>query len=490
MKKLLSAAAFLLLALSACDDTTDSAGFEVMPQGDNVTTSTAIFSVPTQSAPTGSIYVNTSRCYLGCVVNPALGTRTRSSFLAQFRPIEDYAQPEAADVVSDDDGLPVCDSCQLRMYFTTYFGDSLAPINVRIRELSRTNIMEEGTTYYSDINPADYLDETSRLDIRTAYSIVDPANANSTVSSNYYRVVTLRLPSEYGAGILRAYYDNPSYFTSSYNFIHNVCPGLYVEHTGGVGSMLNVEFSTLDVYYSYHSLTTAGNDTTLVGMTRLSATEEVLQNTVITTDVSDDLLTAANPYTALVAPAGVHTTAVLPIDDILGGEHATDSLNSAQLILSCYNLDGDGALQNILQPPTTILLLPVADRTTFFENGKLPDEVSSFMATYDNGAYSFSNIARLVKYLQNKRETGAGIVDTDTPAERTDKLAAYDAAHPEWNSVAIVPVDAEYTTVSQYYSTNKVLTRLRSALSLSAVLLSGGTGDGAPLLRCVYSHFE
>ncbi len=43
--------------------------------------------------------------------------------------------------------------------------------------------------------------------------------------------------------------------------------------------MVNVQISTLNVYFRYHDKTTAGNDTIVEGMQRLGATEEVIQNT-------------------------------------------------------------------------------------------------------------------------------------------------------------------------------------------------------------------
>lgn len=491
MKKFLLSAAVLATALfTACDDTTEAAGFEVMPHGDDIATSTAVFSAPTSTVESGSVLVATQRCYLGCMVDPTTGVRTRAGFLAQFRPIDDYAQPERSLIVEDENGLPACDSCDLRMYFISYYGDSLASMNVRVRELSRTRIMEEGQEYYSDITPADYLDDASRVDLSAAYSIIDPAKKNASANSMYYRSVSVRLPAAYGAEIIRAYYDNPTAFKTPYGFVHNVCPGLYVENTGGVGSMLNVEFSTLDIYYSYRGVKSDGTDTVYTGVSRMAATEEVLQNTCVETTLPETLLDPSNPYTLLLSPAGSNTVMDIPVDDILGGEHATDTLNSAQLILSRYaGLDGT---ENpfALQPPAHLLLVAESEREAFFLERKLPDGETSMLAAYNNGAYSFDNVALLIKHLQAVRLEAAGVVDTDTEPMRAQKLTVYDAANPRWNRVAIVPVDAEYTSVSTLAATSKILTRVRNALSLTAVALSGGTGGAAPQLRCVYSHFE
>ena len=256
-----------------------------------------------------------------------------------------------------------------------------------------------------------------------------------------------------------------------------------------MGSLLDVEFSTLDIYYRYHATTSAGTDTTYVGMARVAATEEVLQNTSVTTQIPDGLLAESNPYTLLKSPAGAYTEMTIPVDDILGGEHATDSLNSAQLILDRYN--GDEAITSpfALEAPANVLMLPKADLYTFFEQSYLPDNITSFMAQYSNGAYAFNNIALLVTTLQARRDQGAGITPADTEAQRAAKAATYAEANPDWNKVIILPVDADYTTVKTAYSSSSVLTRVRNALTLSTVRLVGGSGV-SPQIRAVYSRFN
>ena len=432
MKKALYAAFAALLLLAACDDTTGAAGAEVMPQADDVVTSTAIFNAPTRTVAADHVLINTPHTYLGCIVDPETDALTRSSFLAQYQVMDNFTMPAQSLMVTDADGLVACDSCELRLYFSSYYGDSLTTMNVRVRELDRAKVMEEGQHYYSDINPSDYVAASPRVDRTISYSIYDPTNTTSvSLGSAYYRSIRLRFPAAYGAEILRTYYAHPEYFASSYQFIRNVCPGFYVENVGGVGSLLDVEFSTLDIYYRYHATTSAGTDTTYVGMARVAATEEVLQNTSVTTQIPDGLLAESNPYTLLKSPAGAYTEMTIPVDDILGGEHATDSLNSAQLILDRYN--GDEAITSpfALEAPANVLMLPKADLYTFFEQSYLPDNITSFMAQYSNGAYAFNNIALLVTTLQARRDQGAGITPADTEAQRAAKAATYAEANPD-----------------------------------------------------------
>lgn len=465
MKRIIPIVALLLFA--ACDDTTEFAGFEVMPEGDDVVTSTAVFNTSTRSIPAERVLINTSHSYLGCVIDPETNALTRSSFLAQYHVMDDYSQPEQSLMKTDGEGQVTCDSCLLRLYFTQYYGDSLTTMKTRVRELSREKIMEEGQAYYSDFNPADYLSDAPRVDKTATYSIYNPSVPGSNLStSNYYRNIAIKLPASYGAEILRAYYASPQNFVNSYEFIHNVCPGLYVENVGGVGCMLDVEFSTLDVYYSFSGTISDGNDTTYVGISRFAATEEVLQNTTVETEIPEELFSEENPYTLLKSPAGIYTEITLPIDEIFGGEHVKDTLNSAQIIFDQYNT-GVTTGTFTFAPPSNVLLLPKSELDTFFAENKLPDDVTSFMTQYTNGSYAFNNISRLIKTLYSRRDT----------------------SDPDWNKVVLVPVDAEYTSVTSLYTTTQMLTRLRMALSLSTVRLTGASG-ASPKISCIYSHFE
>ena len=468
MKPILPIFALVISLLAACDDTTGMAGTEVMPSGDKVTTSSAIFSTTTRSVPAGRVLISTAHSYLGCIIDPETSAMTRSSFLAQYRPMDDYNQPQQSLMETDETGKVACDSCELRLYFTTYYGDSLVAMNARVRELDAQHVMEENQIYYSDLDAADYVASSPRVDVHTTYSIFDPANPQlSTTASAYYRSIAIRLPPAYGAEILRHYYTRPQDFSNAYEFIHQVCPGLYVENTGGIGCMLDVEFSTLDIYFTYHGTTAAGNDTTYVGLTRLAGTEEVLQNTTVDTQIPDGLMAESNPFTMIKSPAGIYTEITLPVLEIFSGEHANDTLNSAQLILDRYNTGEELYTDFTLSPPAKILMLPKSELQSFFEEGKLPDDQTSYMTSYSNGAYAFNNISRLIKTLYSRRNDG----------------------DPDWNKVLLVPVDASYTSVTSLYSTTDVLTRMSNALSLSSVRLSGASGT-TPQVSCIYSHFE
>ena len=102
------------------------------------------------------------------------------------------------------------------------------------------------------------------------------------------------------------------------------------------------------------------------------------------------------------------------------------------------------------------------EMSAFFEKNKLTDNISSYYTTYNGiyNRYEYSNIARLVVHCYNER--------LNWLQENADKTEAdYEAAHPDWNKVVLVPV----TTVTD---SNKNIVNFRHDLSLNSTRLVGG----------------
>lgn len=462
-----------------------------MPDHDNVSTSSAVYPLTSRTVKSGAVPANTNACYLGSVIDPETRAKTTCSFLAQFHVSEGYRFPERDKMVVEN-GSVVADSCDLRIYMSGFSGDSLATMKLRLQELGATTIMEEDKDYDTATDPTPYLSATPRVDIEQTYAVKDLTRADSlTDGTEYLRSVVVRLPAAYGSYILNKYYDNPDNFLNSYRFIRNVCPGFYVQHTGGVGAMLNVKVSTLNVYFRYHTLTDEGKDTIIDGMQRAAATEEVLQNTQVATAIPDALLDNTQGYTYVKSPAGLFTEIDLPVDDIVGGEHYADTINNAKLLLRRLNSSLDGAAA-LLPPPTTLLLIPKASYQDFFAQERLADNAHTFLSTYNEttGGYLFGNISKLLTLLKIERDEGAGVAAGDSPEVRADKYAAWEAAHPDWNKMLLVPVRAEYNaTTNAYGQTTQSLLRVRSDLSLSSCRLEGGDFSGLEL-SVIYSRFN
>lgn len=476
---------------TACDDDTANIGTSIMPDYDNVSTSQAVYTVHSKAVKVDSVLANTSDCYLGRIVDPETRAQTTCNFLAQFHVLEDYYFPDLEDMVCDDNGAPIADSCVLRVFFDSYYGDSLTTMTLHVQELDTARVMEENVPYYTNLDASDFLSTSTPVQTNISYSVKDLSRPDSvTDGSTYLRSVVIKLPPSYGQFLLQKYYENPNFYKDSYQFIHHVCPGFYFQTVGGVGSMINVEVSTLDVYFKYRSKTAALTDTIIDGMQRLAATEEVIQNTQVSNAIPESMLDENNTYTYVKSPTGIFTEVTLPVGDIVAGEHYTDTINSARLSIRRYNNTVESPYN--LDPPQTLLMVRKSEGYKFFEDEELADGRTSYLSTFSstNNAYTFDNISTLITYLKNERDKGAGCTEEDDAATREAKYAAWEAENPDWNKVWLIPVKADYyTSTSIWGQTSQTLMRVRHDMSLSSVRLEGGTSDDLEI-NIIYSRFN
>lgn len=463
--------------LTACDDETGSFGSVMMPETDDPLVTQAIFYATTVSIKADSLVSNTSDCYLGRVTDPETGATTTCDFLAQFYQLEDYSLPAIDQMLKDDNGEIYADSVELRLYVSSYYGDSLNSMKMGVYELDTANVLDEDATYYTNIDPTQYLSTAEgAISKVVSYAVTDLSVPDTTrYDDDYSKNILVKLPVEYGTQIMKKYYENPEYFENSYQFIRHVVPGFYFKTLAGNGTMVEIDVSTLSIYFSY-----VIDDSVYVGVERVAATEEVLQNNSIENTGLDDLLDSEE-YTMLKTPAGIFTQVTLPIDSIFYG-HENDTVNSAKIVFTRYN--NTLKSQYNLEPPSKVLLVPVDEMVEFFENHDLPDGRTTFVASYseDYNSYTFSNIANLVTYMKTTRDDEAGVEESDGDEERTRKREAWMEENPDWNKVLLVPVVTQTASTGSY-------TKVNNDFSLTSTKLAGG--ENTPIqMTIIYSTFD
>lgn len=491
IKSFISACLLTLIAanmLIACDDTTGTLGTDLMPEHDVISTSTATYKISTRTQITDSVLANTSTCYLGCVVDPETRAKTTCDFMAQFHVHEKFQMPQREKMLLDENNEIIIDSCDIRIYFDKYYGDSLTSMKLMVQELDTANVMEEGFRYYTNINPNDYVNSNSQNNVSMTYAVKDFMRpSNETDGTTYYRSIRVPLTSNYGKFMIDKFYENPNNYRNSYAFIHHVCPGFYFKITGGVGSMIKTVITTLNVYFRYHTINEAGRDTIIAGLQRMAATEEVIQTTHVENILPSEMTNPNNQYSYIKSPAGLYTEVTLPVNDIVGGEHYGDTINSASFNLRCYPAENQNKYK--LSPPPTILLLRKSEQYSFFEKNKLTS-TEAYLSNYNglHNSYAFDNISQLIKKLRDERDQGAGVSPIDTKEQRQAKYAAWESANPDWNKLVLLPVATEYSTSDSYTGTNQTLTRLRNELGMYSVKLEGG--ENSIDLLIIYSRFN
>ena len=223
-----------------------------MPGTDEPEVSQSLFDVTTRSVSIGAIVANTSECFLGRVTDPETFSTTTCHFLAQFYTLENYKLPDISQMRKKD-GKVVADSVELRLYIKSFYGDSLNSMKIGVYELDADNVMNENTTYYTDIDPEQYVSKQADAIRKQVTFAVSDLSVDDTLrfSSKYNKNILVTLPADFGSRILQKYYEHPEYFKSSYSFTRHVLPGFFFKTLAGNGTLVNIDVSTLSIYFTY-----------------------------------------------------------------------------------------------------------------------------------------------------------------------------------------------------------------------------------------------
>lgn len=467
------------ITIASCDDTTDSIGNSLTDNMDMLKVTTDTFNVATRSIVADSVLSRSTTGYLGKIRDIETGNYITGDFMAQFSTLENYKLPEKDSIVSLQDGEVIADSCSIRLFYTDYYGDSLATMNITAYEMNEP--MKEGVKYYSNFDPiAEGLIRNDGMKVNKTYTLTDLSisDEDRADESSYTPNIKINLNkpytdkngvtyNNYGTYIMRMYYEDPDRFKNSYNFIHEVCPGFYFKTNDGIGSMAYITVSQLNIYFRYL------NDSTYVGTTSFSATEEVLQTTNISNDkqnIAD--LANDNTCTHLKTPAGIFTEITLPVDEITEN-HSNDTINTAKISLTRINNNTHDEYS--LSAPSTLLMIPKDSLYTFFENGDNVDYKKSFIATYSSSTnqYTFNNISGMITYMADIKKKGL--------AENSNWLNE----HPDWNRVVVIPVSVTTNSSSQ-------IVKIVHDMSLTSTKLVGGSENPyEPIkINVIYSKFN
>ena len=178
-----------LFSLTACDDNTSDIG--IFPESDGITNSSETYELTTRSIEMGPVLASSTVNYLGSITDPETGTNLTADFAAQFYVLENYSFPLQEDMVGDEDGeeklgIVQCDSCEVRLFFSDYYGDGNNPMKLEVYELSSENILSEDEVYYTDIDLSQYLPADAKPIASRVFTPIDYNMDEDTRSGDGY----------------------------------------------------------------------------------------------------------------------------------------------------------------------------------------------------------------------------------------------------------------------------------------------------------------
>lgn len=481
MKHVRQAWSAIILAITfifaACEEDTGSLG--VYPQQDDITTSSSTYGVLSNDILNTDVPAGSTTCFLGKVIDPETNHAVTATFATQFHTFENYSFPMKDSIVADKNGF-LCDSVEIRLYIKNTFGDKNNPMKVEVWPLSmeKDKLLEESATLLTNTDLWQYVDESkgpiaTKVFTATDYILSDAQREDKNYSNN----VRIVLPREIGENIIQTYYSNPNSFRDSYSFIRNVCAGFLFRTVSGLGTMLNLEVCTLDLTFKYKGNNKSGKP--LTGLCRFAATPEVIQSTQFGNNELDKLI-GNEEYTMLKTPAGICTELVLPINDIYKG-HERDSISRASITLSRINNQDKAKDENYaLGIPQNLLLVRKQNYENFFKKHQVSDSQQSFTTQFNGtyNCYTFDNLSRLISYCYHEKKAG---MEKENKTEEE-----WEAAHPDWNHVLLVPVSVASATDS-YGNASQV--SVNQDLSLCSTKLVRGTETSPIKMQVIYSRF-
>lgn len=444
--------------LYSCDDETTGIG-QFVADEDFILAKSDSYTVSTESYLLDSVYSRSNTAYLGKFTDEGYGTFT-SDFLVQINCPENFQLP---------DRLQSIDEATLGLYYTSYFGDSLATLRVQVDTLT-TAIQDNGLDknfYYTNLDPTRFYNPQSLPLATKDYTAYDKTVSDSLYNtSDYYPHVSIDLgkafcdnfKSKYDYSIEENGVTVHPYFKDAESFINNVLKGFYVHVTNGEGSVLYISDIYLHLTVSYLGRNSADTaDSLYTGVVPMTATKEVFMSTRFQNSGLQNLVKDPT-RTYLKTPAGLCTKVTLPLETIYE-DHKSDTLNS--ISLSFEKMRDQSSSPYKMGTPTTLLMIRAKDMKSFFENNEVNDNRTSFLSTYSstNNAYSFSQLNRLIANIFS--EIRPEIEKGETEWEQ------WKADNPDWDKVLLIPVSTETDANSNVIGVD-------NDLSVNSAMLIGG----------------
>lgn len=389
-----------------------------------------------------AIYVRTGYPLLGSITDPEYGY-FRAGYLAQFYSspkigLNDYSTIKSDSLVFDilrtsvprDLGLDPAgiytpwdslinnrlDSLTLRIYYTTYYGDSLVPQQLTVYSLNDDADLENcaDSEFYSNTDYTKYYNQGKVIGRKTFTAANRILSDSIRGLSNYQPYIEIKLNDELKESFLRAateaaiardakghkqYPDYKDIFRDIQTMRNKWLSGVAIQSTYGDGALIKVQNTA--VYFFYTSLHRYDKDGTLLRNDRDDADTTYIQKHVAYMAVTPDVVQMSQmeqydeknhdrmedkKLSYITSPQGYYAQVELPAGRIMrrlmSHVERRDSsyfLSGANFSLICQKPQG---VLFSKEPPARLLMVEESQMKSFFEDRKVSDGYTSAVATY------------------------------------------------------------------------------------------------------------
>ena len=398
---------FLLgVIYTACEDSIGRVGLGSRPDEDKVNVFDTTVFIGARTIEVDSLYAKTTNGLLGEFYDPTYGN-IKSSYMCQFYPAVGF--PYLDSIVDNR-----IDSVKLNVYFYSYIGDSVAPMEISVYPV----VKPLKTNYYTNTDPKDYCDMNHPMGkySYTARNFTISDSLKQAMEANGYPYfISIPLPAKFGQDYLDKVMNNE---LKTVDAFLDFFPGVYLTTTYGTGNLLAVNMTDIILYYQLNKTyqDAEGNDS--VAQVPASAafivTKEVIQLNKFENKNPADFFNSNSEKMYLKTPAGVFTELTIPIKEIVKGIGRM-KFSSVGLYLKAYPADDwayklpfpgtPTATSGVTSGSSAKLLLIEPDSVkNFFEMKKVADGQTSYTTQFNSSTYTynFSNIANVVQNAIDK----------------------------------------------------------------------------------------
>lgn len=414
-------AAALLFAGShmACEGDVSPIGGSIASGEVNISIDSLKYDLQARTIDNRTFDARSGNILLGKINVPEYG-RLDCSFVTRLLSITQLPDSITETRENLDKFLQKLDSCAVQLYMVrgNFVGDSLAPQQAKLYKLTK----QLPNDITNEFDPEGYYNPSSPLG-RKNYTLANVGAKDESYLKYGNFLVNISVDKQFAVDIFEKYMSDPGIFNWPSQFATFI-PGFYVESSFGNGCMAS--FSQLAVTAFFYDLVkqvkkddngnsikdSEGNYVYETvhqkdSIVLCTTTPEVLSSNRIAYQPSQSILQRISSGDNIITtPGGFTTQFTFPAREIIDKYHAGNTNLSIVSGLS-MTIPADTVKNNFgIYGAPYMLLIKTSEVEKFFANNSIPDNLSSFYATYNStiGGYRFSAMRSYILDLIGKKE--------------------------------------------------------------------------------------
>lgn len=450
----------------ACEDNVSQIGGSLATGEVNIRIDSIEYDLHAVNIPDKKFDSRSGSLLMGNLNVPEYGS-LNCSFVTRLMSISQFPDSMTVSKEKFNEFIDRIDSCSVQLYLIrdNFIGDGFTPLQATIYQLDR----QLPNNIDNDFDPTGYYDPSRPLGKKN-YTLSGAGGTDDSFYGDKQFQISVNVGKEFAASIYRKYQSDPQIFTWPQEFAKFI-PGFYVTNTFGKGSVACYSQLTVNSYFHTKAVrpktdsdgkTVKDENDNIVYESYMRKDSLVLCTTAPEVLSSNNIAYAPSEYikkkiesgeTIITTPGGYTTQITFPAKEIIRKyEDTAHNLSIVSSLSMTIPADTVGNNFGISTVPY-LLLIKTSEVDKFFAKNSVPDNKTSFSATYnaDIGGYRFAGLREYILSLIDKDEVTADDEDFSLIPVQIST---------ETNSSSYYSSGATYTTKCVPYLGRPTMTRL------------------------------